>query len=106
MPDSCLAARISDVATSMAHTQATCDNGLVDPVHAFLAKFSPFCDSHNLLPLDMSFTDAISIPDLVTAIADGSLEPELEDEPKWHKALQSPEREYWIAGGHDEVHSL
>jgi hypothetical protein len=30
----------------------------------------------------------------------------LEDEPKWHKALRSPKREYWIAGGHDEVHSL
>jgi hypothetical protein len=30
----------------------------------------------------------------------------LEDELKWHEALCSPEREYWIAGGHDEVCSL
>jgi hypothetical protein len=51
-------------------------------------------------------TDATSVPDLIATIADGSLEPELEDELKWHEALRSPEREYWIAGGHDEVRSL
>ena len=46
------------------------------------------------------------MPDLVAAIVDGSLKPNLEDEPKWHEALQSPEQEYWIASSHDEVHSL
>jgi len=84
----------------------THDVGPVDPIHAFLAEFTPFCDSHNLLPLDVTSTAASSIPDLVAAIVDGSLEPELEDEPKWHEALRSPEREYWIARGHNEVHGL
>ena len=106
LPDSCLAAAISDVTASTARTRASREDGPVDPVHAFLAEFSPFCDSHDLLPLDVASTDAASVPDLVAAIADGSLEPDLEDEPKWHEALRSPEREYWIAGGHDEVRSL
>jgi hypothetical protein len=106
LPDSRLAAAISDVAASAARIRAPRDDGPVDPVHTFLAEFSPFCDSHDLLPLDVTSSDASSVPDLVAAIADGSLEPDLEDEPKWHEALQSPEREYWIAGGHDEVRSL
>jgi hypothetical protein len=106
LPDSRLAAAISEVAASAAHTRAPCDDGPVDPVHAFLAEFSPFCDSHDLLPLDATSTDATSVIDFVAAIADGSLKPKLEDKPKWHVALQSPEQEYWIVGGHDEVRSL
>jgi hypothetical protein len=106
LPDSRLAAAISNVAASAAHIRAIRDDGPVDSVHAFLAEFLPFCNSHNLLPLNVAFTDATSVPDFVTAIADGSLEPDLEDEPKWHEALQLPEREYWIMGGHDEVCSL
>ena len=106
LPDSRLAAAISDVNASVAHTQATHDVGPVDPIHAFLAEFTPFCDSHDLLPLNVTSTAATSVPDLVAAIVDGSLEPELEDEPKWHSALQSPKREYWIARGHNEVYSL
>jgi hypothetical protein len=106
LPDSCLAATISEVAASAACTWASCDDGPVDPVHAFLAEFSPFCDSHDLLPLDATSTDATSVTDFVAAIADGSLEPKLKDEPKWHVAIQSPKQEYWITGGHDEVCSL
>jgi hypothetical protein len=106
LPDSHLTAAISDVTASSARTQATRDDGFVDPVHAFLAEFSPFCNSHDLLPLNVTSTDATSVPDLIAAIADGSLELDLEDELKWHEALRSPEREYWIAGGHDEVRSL
>ena len=106
MPDSRLAAAISDVAASAARSRASRDDVPVDPVHAFLAEFDPFCDSHHLIPLDVTSADTASVPELVAAIADGSLEPELEDEPKWHDALRSPEREYWIAGGHDEVRSL
>src|SRR5713101_3234636 len=106
LPDSRLAAAISDVAASAAHSQASRDNVPVDPVHTFLAEFDLFCNSHNLIPLDVTSADTASMPELVAAIADGSFEPELEDEPKWHEALWSPEQEYWIAGGHDEVHSL
>ena len=94
------------MAVSAARTRASRDDGPVNPVHAFLAEFSPFCESHDLLPLDVTSSDAASVPDLIAAIADGSLEPDLEDEPKWHEALRSPEREYWIAGGRDEVRSL
>jgi hypothetical protein len=41
-------------------------------------------------------------------MADGSLEPTLDtgDDPSWPEALASPEREYWIAGVHDELRSL
>ncbi len=87
LPDSCLSSTISDVAASAACTRASHEDSPVDPVHAFLAEFSPFCNSHDLLPLDVASTDAASIPDLVAAIVDGSLEPDLEDEPKWHEAL-------------------
>jgi len=78
----------------MSRFQASYDNGPVDPVNAFLVEFSPLCDSHDLLPLNVTSANADSISDLVTTIADGSLEPKLEDEPKWHEALHSPEREY------------
>jgi len=46
------------------------------------------------------------MPDLIAAIVDGSLKPNLEDEPKWHEALQLPKWEYWITGSHDKVCSL
>ena len=106
MPDSHLAAAISDVAASVAHIRATRNDGPINSIYAFLAEFSPFCNSHNLLPLDVASTDATSIPSFVAAIADGFLEPDLKDEPKWHEALQLPKREYWIARGHDEICSL
>jgi hypothetical protein len=43
-----------------------------------------------------------------SALANGSIEPILnsDDEPSWTQALTSPEREYWIAGGRDELKSL
>jgi len=41
-------------------------------------------------------------------LSDGSFEPELEpdDEPTWAQALASPDCEYWIVGGRDELKSL
>jgi hypothetical protein len=87
LPDSRLATAISDVAMSAAHTRASQNVGPVDPIHAFLAECSPFCDSHDLLPLDITSTNTNSMPDLIVAITDSSLEPKLEDEPKWHEAL-------------------
>jgi hypothetical protein len=46
--------------------------------------------------------------EVFSALADGRIEPTLDsdDEPSWAKALTSPEREYWIAGGRDELKSL
>jgi hypothetical protein len=41
-------------------------------------------------------------------MSDGSAEHVLDsdDNPSWASALASPEREYWIAGGHEELRSL
>jgi Reverse transcriptase (RNA-dependent DNA polymerase) len=41
-------------------------------------------------------------------MADGTIEPVLDsgDDPSWEEALASKEREYWIAGGRDELKSL
>src|ERR1019366_2791310 len=42
------------------------------------------------------------------AIADGTAEAEtaMGDDPTWKEAIASPEREYWIAGGREELKSL
>jgi hypothetical protein len=75
---------------------------------AFLSKFTPFRDSHSLLPLDTSNLSPHSLDSALSAIADGSLEPyyDDDDDPKWAKAMTSPERKYWIAGARDELQSL
>ena len=41
-------------------------------------------------------------------MADGSMEPILDsgDDPLWADALASPECEFWIAGGREELKSL
>lgn len=50
----------------------------------------------------------LSVDAVLNALSDGSLEPAFEDddEPSWHHAMASDEREYWIAGGRDELKSL
>ena len=50
-----------------------------------------------------------TIDDVLSALSDGSFEPsptDLNDEPTWEQAMASGEREYWIAGGRDELKSL
>jgi len=81
------------------------DNG---KVLAFLAEFMPFCDTHTLLPLDLPDALPLSAPEILAATAASTLEPELdiEDDPKWSKALASDEHKYWIAGTEDEICSL
>ena len=72
-----------------------------------LAKYSPLRSSHDLLPLSVS--DSSLSPDFVlSAFADGSLEPEVDarDDPLWKDALQSFKHEYWIAGTKEEIQSL
>jgi len=41
-------------------------------------------------------------------MTDGSLKPYCDDDndPKWAKAMASPEHEYWIAGAYEELQSL
>jgi len=75
---------------------------------AFLTEFTPFLDLHSLLPLDLSDIPPATIDSMLSAITDGSLEPstKLDDDPLWSEAMASPEWEYWIAGAHDELHSL
>jgi Reverse transcriptase (RNA-dependent DNA polymerase) len=70
-----------------------------------LAEFYPFRDSHYLIPLDLT-TLSLPIEELLAALADGSADPSLNDDPSWAEALASPEREFWIAGGRDELQSL
>jgi hypothetical protein len=67
---------------------------------AFLAEFVPFCDSHCLLPLDVPTSDYTSVPEILAAVTNGLLEPEvdIDDDPLWSEAMASPKKEYWIAG--------
>ena len=60
---------------------------------AFLSEFSPFCDSHTLLPLDTSDLSPHLLESALAAIADGSLKPYYDaddDDPKWAEAMASP----------------
>jgi hypothetical protein len=81
-----------------------------DHTAAFLAKYSTVRDTHDLLPTDIIFeNDSASIDDILSALSDSSLEPtsaDDNDEPTWAQAMASDEREYWIAGGRDELKSL
>src|SRR6266702_596646 len=80
-----------------------------DHTTAFISLFSPMRDSHDLLPADICAGHGLtSVDEVLAALTDGSIEPtvDLDDEPSWGKALASPEREYWIAGGREELKSL
>ncbi len=79
-----------------------------DHALAILTEYSDVRDTHELLHADLCLDDTLSIEDMLAALSDGSFEPELEpdDEPTWAQALASPECEYWIAGGCDELKSL
>jgi transposase InsO family protein len=77
------------------------------PARALLAEFSKVSHSHELLPL--AVPDLSLSPEFVlSAIADGSMEPSIDtgDDPSWADALTSPDREYWIAGAREEIQSL
>ena len=74
---------------------------------ALLTEFSPLRGSHELLPLSVD-DPSLPVDIILSAIADGSLEPALEsnDDPLWKEAISSSEREYWIAGAREEIQSL
>jgi Reverse transcriptase (RNA-dependent DNA polymerase) len=106
-----LAAALSDVADSASRCKAECaaKHSAHNNDHAFalLAEFSPLRDTHDIYPLDL-LTENLSVPEVLSALADGSLDPvpDSDDDPSWASALASPEREYWIAGARDELQSL
>ena len=45
---------------------------------------------------------------MLAALSDGLITPSLDagDDPSWAEAMSSPEKEYWIAGGREELQSL
>ena len=92
--------------SSRASKHSPLDDNLL--TSALLSEFSPFRDSHDLLPLDTSDISPHSLKSALSAIADGSLEPFYNDDdnPTWAEAMASPEREFWIAGTCEELKSL
>ena len=76
----------------------------------FLSEYSPFRDSHYLLPLTLhdSLTSSSTLGEALTAITTGATELSLnpDDDPLWATAITSPEREYWVASACDELQSL
>ena len=53
--------------------------------------------------------DAHSVDEILAALSDGALVPtttDSDDKPTWNQAMASDERDYWIAGGRDEIKSL
>jgi hypothetical protein len=76
---------------------------------AFLSEFSPFHDYYTLLPLDTSNISPHSLESVLSAIANGSLEPYYDaddDDPKWTEAMASLEHEFCIASAYNELKSL
>jgi hypothetical protein len=81
-----------------------------DHALAFLTEYCTVRDTHNLIPTDLIINDDnTSIDEILSALRDGSLQPassDSDDEPTWAQAMASDDREYWIAGGCDELKSL
>jgi Reverse transcriptase (RNA-dependent DNA polymerase) len=109
--DRCLAAALSNVANSASRRKEECaaknathsnDNAVT-----LLAEFSPLRDSHEIFPLSLLIQN-LTVPEALSALADGSLEPVLDsdDNPSWASAIASPEHKYWIVGTRDELQSL
>jgi Reverse transcriptase (RNA-dependent DNA polymerase) len=101
---------LSNIAASSAHRKTAGSHTTADgEMHAsaLLSEFAPFYDTHMLVPLstDVPFP---SIDDALHAIASGSTDPVLidNDDPSWSEALASPEWEFWIAGGCEELRLL
>ena len=78
------------------------------PTYCFLSEFSDFRQTHDLLPLDLPHGYDLPLDIFLSDVETGSIEPTTNtgDDPSWKEALASPEREYWIAGAHDELRSL
>ncbi len=80
-----------------------------DHAFAILSEYSEVQDMHDLFHTDLCFeNNTLTIDEALATLSDGSLEPTVEpdDEPSWAQALASPEREFWITGGQEELKSL
>ena len=82
----------------------------IDPrVSAFLAEYAPVRDTHCLFPVSLDASSAsLSVSEVLAALTTGNTQTILDDDddPAWSTALNSAEREYWIAGARDELKSL
>ena len=109
-PSSRLTAIQQEIADSAARRQESRNAPpTVSLAYAFISEYSPVRESHDLFPLSLS-PDLLShsLDSALSSLSDGTIvpAPESSDDPLWSEALVSPEREYWIAGARDELHSL
>ena len=103
LPRCHLAGALSDSSSSanhlcqlrgLKHTSSLDDRAL-----ALLSEFSPFINSHSLIPLDLSGVAPVPLDSVLLVVTDSSLEPQIDidDDPLWAEAMASPEREFWIS---------
>jgi hypothetical protein len=108
-PSSRLTAIRQEIADSAARQEACNAPPTVSLAYVFISEYSPVCESHDLYPLSLS-PDLLShsLDSVLSSLSDGTIVPAPEsfDDPLRSEALVSPEREYWIAGARDELHSL
>jgi hypothetical protein len=64
-----------------------------DHTQAFLSEFAPLHETHHLLPTDLDLNPFLSMDEVFSALANGSIELTLDsnDEPSWTQALTSSE---------------
>jgi Reverse transcriptase (RNA-dependent DNA polymerase) len=105
LPDS--STNVSPSSPPAPHRSSRIAARLASHATALLAEFAPFRDSHVLIPL-IADSSLPSVDVVLQALASGSATPVLSDndDPSWLEALASPEREYWIASGREELKSL
>jgi transposase InsO family protein len=113
LSDSRLANAVSDATLSglrrKEERNAQRNTRLENLAEAFIADFSNVRESHDLIPIDIDLeNELLSIDETIAAISDGTIAPTTDpgDDPSWEEALASPDREYWIDGGRDELKSL
>jgi hypothetical protein len=113
LPDSRLANAVSNATLSglcrKEERNAQRNTHLENLAEAFIADFSNIRESHDLIPIDIDLeNEPLSIDKMIAAISDGTIAPTTDprDNPLWEEALASPDCEYWIDGGRDELKSL
>jgi hypothetical protein len=113
LPDSRLANAVSDATLSGLRRKEECNaqrnTRLENLAEAFIADFSNVRESHDLIPINIDLeNELLSIDETIAAISDRTIAPTTDpgDNPSWEEALASPNREYWIDGGCDELKSL
>src|SRR6267142_5934985 len=110
-PDTRLVATIPNVTKSrLCHKEecaAQCALCLENLTKALICNLT--LESYEIIPTDLNLeTELLSVDEAITAISDSTITPIIDsgDDPSLSKALASPEREYWIAGGRNKLKSL